>query len=265
MKNKIITLILLLFFTNGFSQNAFVYKGRLTPSVKKEKLNEVETIGDITSELWHKLVLPYKERDELEYQRRMGYPLGYYLYPLGGYEAVVDYDSVEISAICNGKVQTSMSPSDKLTAAQKNILNTVDPGADINIKIKFKYKHKERGNPDSGNETKEGRIVVAAVPETEAEYPGGVKQLSEYLTQNVINRYSEPSDSRKLQNVIVKFRVNEKGQIVDAKIVRMSTDLQMDLFVLNAINKMPKWTPAKNSKGVNVKQEFTIPFGGEGC
>jgi TonB family protein len=266
MKNTIIIQLLLLLFINCFSQNSnYKYNGRLTPSVKKEKLNQAKLVSDITPDLWHKLVLPYKEQIELDSIRRMDYSLGYYLFPQGGYDIFIDYVSVEISGICNGKIQASQNTNDELTTEQKNILNTVDPGTDIRIKIKFKYKNKKKNNFDNGKII-EGELAVTAVPETEAEYPGGFKQLTEYLTENVINKISEKSFPEKIRQAIVKFTVNEEGQIVAAKIFRSSTDLKTDILLLNAITKMPKWKPAKNSKGIKVKQEFSIPFGNsDGC
>jgi len=36
-------------------------------------------------------------------------------------------------------------------------------------------------------------------------------------------------------------------------------------LILDETKKMPKWKPAKNSEGIKIKQEFSIPFGGGGC
>lgn len=107
--------------------------------------------------------------------------------------------------------------------------------------------------------------MVTVVPETEAEYPGGFKQLTEYLTENFINKISEKNALERIRQAIVKFTVNEEGQIVDAKIFKTSKDPKTDKLLLEAINKMPKWSPAKNAMGIKVKQEISIPFGGGGC
>jgi protein TonB len=264
MKNQLTTLLLCLLFIPGFCQNSnFKYEGRMTISVKKEKVDGAQFVSDLTPELWHMLGLPVKEREELEYRRRMGYPLGYYVYPEGGYEAVVDYDSVEISAQRNGKLLSASGASGQLTAEQKNILNTTDLGTDVRIKIKFNYKN-ETSNNNGDKEIKEGGLVVTVVPEKEAEYPGGNKQLTDYMVQNIFNKFSG-RDIQRVQNVVVNFVINEEGQVVDAKIVRFSTDPQIDKFILNIINKMPAWKPAENSKGIKVKEKFSIPLGGGGC
>lgn len=171
---------------------------------------------------------------------------------------------VEISATSNGKTLTAQNTSDKLTAEQKNILTTADLGSDIRIKIQFKYKNQADDNFGSRSGIKEGVSTVTVVPETEAEYPGGYKKITEYFIENVVNKIAAPSTSQKIQNAVVRFTVNEEGKIVDAKITSTSTDPYIDKLLLDATVKMPKWKPAENSKGVRVKQEFVIPFGGGG-
>ena len=61
------------------------------------------------------------------------------------------------------------------------------------------------------------------------------------------------------------FTVNEEGEIVNAKISQTSGDSKTDKLFVEAINKMPKWKPAQNSKGVKVKQEFIFNLSGGGC
>jgi len=267
MKNYITALFLFLVFIPAFSQNSkSKYEIRFNPSVKKEKLNGAEFVGDITPELWSRLGLPNKGREELEYQRKTGYPLGFYLNPKGGYEVVITYDTVWISAIRNGKMQTSFSMSDKLTKEQKNILNSADPGTDLNIKIKYNYKNPTDKSFGNDGEIRAGNLTVTVVPEIEAEYPGGYDQLTDYLIKNIINKFPEKKAADKIQRAMVKFAINEEGQIVDVKMSRTSGDLNIDKLVVEAVNKMPKWKPAKTSGGAKTKQAFSIPLGnGGGC
>ena len=265
MKNIVITLFLFLLFITGFSQNSrYEYSGRLTPSIKKETLNEAKIISEIMPEFCRYFVLPWNEHLIAQQLKLKYYSQGYYIQPQENYNQIMDYVSILISATCNGKAFTSQSTSELLTTEQKNILYATDLGTDISIKIKFKYKNQANDNRDSGCKIKEGEYVVTVVPETEAEYPGGFKQMTEYLMENVMNKISEKSASEKIRQAIVKFMVNEEGQIVDAKILRTSTDPKIDKLLLDATIKMPKWRPAENSKGIKVKQEFSIPLGG-GC
>ena len=111
----------------------------------------------------------------------------------------------------------------------------------------------------------EGQYKVTAVPATEAEYPGGFNKISEYINENVFNKIPKSDDAENIRNAIVNFTVNEEGQVVDAKISRSSENLKLDNLLLDTFNKMPNWKPAKNSKGINVKQEISIPLGRTGC
>jgi TonB family protein len=263
MKYSIITLFLTLLINSGFSQNSDYYFGRFNPTVKNEELPEAVLISDIIPALWIDLMLPYEDRIVLDNRRKMEYAVGSYLYPLGGYEMIIKYVSVEVSAIANGKLRSSQSDDDTLTTEQKNLINAADIGSDINIKIRFTIKNNdESGN---GNEIMEGFLAVTVVPETEAEFPGGFNYLTKYLMENVIGKISDQIASEKIQPAIVKFAINEEGQIVDIQIIRTSTDQIIDKLILDAMHKMPKWSPAKDSKGVKIKQEFNIRFGNNGC
>lgn len=263
MKNSLVALLLLVFINTGFSQNSNYYFGRLTLLVKKEKLPEANRISDISDELWHYLRIAYEDRIELEKQRKKEFAAGYYLSPLEGYDLVVNYASIDISVTSNGKVITAQSPDDRLTSEQKSIINSADLGTDINIKVKFTYKNKEKAN--SGETEMEGTLAVAVVPDSEAEFPGGFNQLTKYLMDNIVHKISDEKVEEKLQNAVVKFKINEEGQVVDTEIFRTSSDQKIDKLILDAMHNMPKWKPAVDSKGTKVNQEFSIPFGGNGC
>ena len=262
MKNILISFLLFALSTTGFSQGGkYEYFGRLNPCVKKEKLADIKFVTDLSPVMWHLLVVPYKERIELDEQRKINYPLGFYVYPQGGYNLIVDYVSVEISTFQNGKIYTSKSTSDVLTAEQKKIINSADLGSDITVKIM--YKHKSCGSEKhlADNEIIEGTLAVTVVPETEAEFPDGYKGITNYLMENVINKISTRGSAGKLGEAIVKFTINEDGQVVDAKLSKTTPNEKIDKILLDAFTKMPKWKPAKNSKGIKVKQEFNISFG----
>jgi TonB family protein len=141
------------------------------------------------------------------------------------------------------------SANDTLSAEQKNMLNTVDLGTDIVINIRYKFKNPVTGNIDMSVMNYSATVV----PETEAEYPGGYQQMTQYLQENAIDKISD-STSGQLQQVIVRFTVNEKGEIANAQIFKSSGDQKTDKLLLKAINKMPKW-----------QQEFEFIVGNGGC
>lgn len=204
--------------------------GNYTRPVTKEKLGEASLLSDFIT----------------------GYPVNW----------ITDYVSVEILATSNGKAMKAISTNDVLSAEQKNILNTVDPGTGIIINVNYKYKNPVTDNIYIHNMN----VSMMIVPEAEAVYAGGQQQLKKYLKENVISKISE-TKSAQLQeaNAIVIFTVNEEGEIINAKISETSGDVKTDKLLINAINKMPNWKPAENSKGIKVKQEFKFRVGNAGC
>jgi hypothetical protein len=264
MKKFTVALFLSLSFISAFSQKFnYEYNGRRNPSIKKDNLKEVKYLDDISSELWRKMTLPYPERLELDRRKSMDYSSAYYLFPQeNNYNKLVDYVAVEIAGISNGKTIISESPDNKLTMDQKNLLNSIDPGTDINIRVFFKYRSLVK-NDTAANKVLIGHIPVTAIPAKEAEYEGGFKGLTEYLHQNIFALIGK-NNRAKVQNAVVKFIISEQGVIGDVKLFRRSEDLKTDQIILDAIKKMPNWKPAQNSKGQKIKQEFSIPLGIEG-
>lgn len=274
MKKNILCIHLLLYVISGYSQTSkFVYRGRYTPVIKKETLIEAKFLTEIMPEFTRYFILPYNERILFDEQLKQStslnanyiYPPEFYNHPLEKYNNIIYFVSIEIEGICHGKSIKAQNNSEILSVEQKEILKTTDPGSDISINIKFKFKNYTNISPDDLAKTKEGKYIVTVVPETEAEFPGGSMQMSEYLNKNIFEKISGKDANKKIQQAIVKFSVNDKGEIIDAKISRSSSDSKIDLLILNTIIKMPKWKPAKNANGITIKQEFNIPFGGGGC
>lgn len=175
---------------------------------------------------------------------------------------VSDYVSVEIIANCNNKTMKATGANDVLSAEQKNILNTIDTGTGLVVNVK--YKSRNAVTDEIAINTMHAALMV--IPETEAEYVGGYALLKKYLKENVINKISDATQMQ-LQhaNATVLFTINEKGEITDAKLTGKSVDADINKLLLDAISKMPKWKPAQNAKGTNVKQEFVFTVGNSGC
>ncbi len=229
MKRRIITPLLFLLFINGFSQDLnYEVHGKYIHPVKQEILNKAEIMGDI---------IPY-------------YPAQW----------IMGYVSVDITAISDGKEMMASGTSDTLSKEQKNILDTVDLGSEILINIRYRYKNSVTGNIDIGR----SNYSATLIPETEAEYPGGNATMTQYLKENAINKIPEAS-VKEFQPASVRFTVNEEGEIAKAQIFKTSGDPKIDKLLLKAINKMPRWKPAEDSKGMKVKQEFEFSVGNVGC
>src|ERR1035437_1050509 len=228
MKNNLFALLLSLILSTSISQNSnYEYTGRNTPSIKKETLKDADFISDIMPEFSRYFVILYNEKSMVDDQIRFNEQLKLVDYPISklndaqkNYTKIMEFVSVKISATCHGVLLTSESTSDRLTMEQKNILNSTDLGSNINIIITFKYKNQAKANLHSGDKSLDGEYTITAIPETEAEYPGGFKKISEYINDNVFSKVSKESVTKNLQWAIVNFAVNEEGQVVDIKISR---------------------------------------------
>lgn len=273
MKNNLFTLLLSIVLSTGISQTSdYEYTGRNTPSIKKETLYDADFVSDIMPEFGRYFAILYNEKSMVNDQFRFNeqlklvdYPISRMDEPQKSFTKIMEFVSVKISATCNGILRTSESTGDRLTMEEKNILNSIDLGSNINIIITFKYKNQAKANLKSGDKMLDGGYTVTTIPETEAEYPGGFKKISEYLNENIFSKLTEESVTKYLRWAIVNFAVNEEGQLVDVKISRTSENPKIDNMLLEAFNKMPRWIPAKNSKGVKIKQEFSLPLGTGGC
>jgi len=253
-----ITLLLIFIFTQGISQNTkYEYPGRLTPSIKKETLNFAKNLTDITPELHRYLNVAYSDRLFLDQQLRS--VSGYIDFAKEQYNTLLDFEFVEITANCLGVSRTLRSAGNILTADQKSLLNNADVGSEIYFILRFKYK-----NLEHSGQIINGYYTVTVVPDIEASYPGGFERMSEYINQNILGKVTGKENLNKILQTIVKFTIDEKGRIVNARISRSSADPAIDRLVLDVIGNMPVWNPAKNATGIKVKQDFSIPFS-KGC
>ena len=230
MKNTLITLLFSLLVLTGFSQDlSYEISGTNSNTITKEKLIAAKTMRDINP----------------------GYPSSSW---------ITEYISTQVMATCNGKVMKAVNANDILSEEQKNILKTADLGADIVLDVYYKQINAVTANL----EMHQMNFSFAVVPETKAEYPGGYEQVKKYLKEHAISKLTA-RDNKKLQ-ATVRFTVNEQGEIANAQIAKTSGDKKTDRLLVDAINNMPKWKPAENSKGIKVKQNFVFTVGsGDGC
>ena len=173
---------------------------------------------------------------------------------------ISNYVSVEMSTTTNGRVMKAKSADDRISPEQKNILQMTDLGTEIVVNV----RHTSRNSVTDAIEECTMHLSMTVIPETEAQFAGGYQKMSRYLKDNIIDKI-EGSLPKEFEQGKVKFTVNEAGDIVNAKISRSSGNLRTDKLILEEIQKMPRWKPAENSKGMKVKQEFEFRVGMDGC
>lgn len=105
--------------------------------------------------------------------------------------------------------------------------------------------------------TKNGEVFT--VVEQNPEFPGGIRELGNYLGRNI--RYPSAAQRANVQGkVFVSFIVGEDGTIRDPKILK-GIGFGCDEEALRITLNMPKWTPGKqNGKAVAVQYNLPIAF-----
>jgi hypothetical protein len=227
MKFSLITLSLCLFTVLGFSQElAFNINDTYSKPVLKEQLVGAKFLKDIHDD-----------------------------YP-SSWIADADYISTEISATVNGVVMKAMGQNEKLNPSQQRVLSAADIATAIDITVKYRVKN------SITDEVVENimNFSVSHVPAIKASYRGGEEAMNTYLKENAIDKIDQSTDN-KFEFAGVKFFINKDGKVVNPTILTTSGDKATDLLLLETIKNMPKWNPAKDSKGNSVRQEFEFHVG----
>ncbi len=225
----IFTLILSMILIQGISQNPRdVFAGRYIPPVSNESLKNARMLSDVIPDCpkhWNE---------------------------------IIDIVSVKILAVCEGEARLAESKTEKITRDQYDVLNLADVGTDISIQIEFKWKDANSARADNGSVIKMNEFKLAVVPVTEAQYPGGARELKEYLENNIASKLPKATKERPvIPGATAVFTIDENGEVSGVKILnKFPADPEVDKLLLEGLSKMPKWKPALNSKGEKVKQEF---------
>lgn len=139
-------------------------------------------------------------------------------------------------------------------------MSKLDLGSEIEVKVKYNSSN----SVTEQMEQRKIKVLMTVVPETEAEYIGGYLNLKKYLKISLIDKVvvHTPVENQKGK---VSFIVNESGDIIDSEISHSSGNEDTDRLLLEIIDNIPKWNPAKNGFGMPVKQKFEFSMGVGGC
>lgn len=104
-----------------------------------------------------------------------------------------------------------------------------------------------------------GFTSLISAQDIKAEFPGGEKALSEYITQSI--QYPAAAKENGIEGVVtVMFLVKADGSIQNIKIRRM-IDPDLEAEAVRIVRKMPDWKPATtNGEAVDSEVEVSIPF-----
>lgn len=95
--------------------------------------------------------------------------------------------------------------------------------------------------------------VVEQMPQ----YPGGNQEMMKFIHEN-LRLPQEEIDAAIYSRIVVRFIVDENGNIVKPQIARRITP-KIDKEVLRVVNLMPKWIPGKQN-GEYVATYYSLPI-----
>ena len=168
---------------------------------------------------------------------------------------VANYISVAISSTCQGVVKRAVSTNDTLTLEQMNLLKRADAGCSIDVVVDYIPENSLKNNPP-----RKMNFSLRPVPIFEAKYPGGPQQLNLYLKENIMDKIPVTTVEQ-IELAKVRFNIDEEGKVVDAQVFQTSEEVGVDDLIIDALCNMPKWSPAKDSEGKKITQEFEFSMG----
>ena len=173
---------------------------------------------------------------------------------------ISNYVSVEMTVSNQNTKRTAIGTSNLFTLEQKELLVSTVASDEVFIRVNHKMENAATGEM----EDRHIDLNLTIVPEVEAEYINGNKELTDYLKVKSTERI--PLDNRRLSKPMsVKFIVDKKGHVVEVRIIESSGNQNFDDVIVDLVNEMPNWNAAENGKGIKVEQEINITINQGGC
>lgn len=149
----------------------------------------------------------------------------------------------------------------ELNNEQLSLIKSFDLSTNFVFKAEYLGKNLKTGTLEPDYKSPHQTIV----PEIQARYTDGFKELKEFLRKNSKDTW-ENIDENDLQPAKLFFTVSKSGTIEDVRLDRTSNFPEVDKIMSELISKAPgHWIPAENKNGEKVDQEFVISFGLMGC
>ena len=175
-------------------------------------------------------------------------------------EWVREYISVEISSTKKNQVNKVFGENFFISQEQKEFFKQIEFPASITVSVKYIPE-----NSLKDNKVREEKFTFLVHPNKSASFVGGQNELEKYLQKEAVSKI--PTKLLKEYDLaVVKFTINELGQVVDTSIFQSTKDDDIDALLYQVICDMPDWTPAEYSNGEKVRQEFAFTIGNhESC
>ncbi|UXE68342.1 MAG: energy transducer TonB [Chryseotalea sp. WA131a] len=104
-----------------------------------------------------------------------------------------------------------------------------------------------------------GASGLTLLPDHFARYPNGSKGIQEFISTNI--NYPELAKKKGIQGrVIISFKVDTAGSIVDTKLIK-GVNQELDKEALRVVKLMSGWYPAiKDGKYVAIEYKLPIVY-----
>jgi len=172
---------------------------------------------------------------------------------------ISDYNSVIITATINGKEYEAKGLDATLTSKQKELFNSASISSNILINV-----HYQKKNYNDQIQNRQMNVSLIVTPKIEAEYINGYEQMITYFEKNSMNKI-QAKNFKLLPQASISFTINKNGNPESILIDSSYGDTEIDNMLVKLVQSMPKWNPAKNAKGLTVKQKFVLDIGPDGC
>lgn len=171
-----------------------------------------------------------------------------------------EYKHVTMTFVRKGKEEKIVTPDNKLTATQQEMLKSMDVNDYVTIEVKYWTRNVVTNEPENGGL----RMSIGIIPTTEAYYTEGYEELITYLTKNSQDDI-RALKLKKVPDAQVEFTINEEGKAIDAKLIKSTQNEKVDELLLELIESMPDWKPALDENGTSISQKFEFRIGVDMC
>lgn len=154
-----------------------------------------------------------------------------------------------------GTIKKTISQSATLSPEQKNDLLHADENTQIEVAVSYIPR-----NNLSQNQAKDIHFSFLVQPTKDAYFPDGPAALRSYLKEKAI-QYIPEGTFTGYDLAAVQFTVDESGAIDQVELFQSSKDEKTDRLVLETIQNMPCWQPARLASGRPVAQKFAFTIG----
>lgn len=228
---------------------------RLNPAVSVHDLKSAQTVNQLSPKLWQMMKIPSHERAILDDKLR--FSIGFQVQNSTSYASLVTVVESELVATVEGMKMTAKGNGESLSDQQKRLIGMLKLGDEFDVKLKFKHNDKS-----ISNKVVEAQVVVSVLPHHPADFNGGIDAFRIYLEKNILSVVRQDDAFGDLDNAKVTFQVNAAGKVSDVKLVVEAANEKTNQLIIQALNKMPNWLPARNVEGQPENQLVKYSFGG---